>query len=226
MGEIPNPKGPLLVAPLGLRPALINMIDEQIQLGLSGKEAAIIIKCNGITDKGILDKLIEASCSGVKIKLFVRGICCIRAGVKGHTENIVVKSIVGRYLEHSRIFVFGVGAEQKIFISSADLMTRNTQRRIEVATPILDKRIRDTLIKMLDVMDRDNVKSRVMNSDASYSRVEKKPDEDALDSQMYFFEMFANEEIIDNKSIKTKKPSENKGGFIGFVSRWFKNLFK
>ena len=126
----------LLVAPLCLKSRIIEMIDGEIAEARSGHEAWIFLKMNSLSDKTLIDKLVEASKNGVKVEMFVRGICCMKAGIPGQTENIVVKSIVGRYLEHSRIYIFGVGARQKIYISSADFMTRNTERRVEVATPI------------------------------------------------------------------------------------------
>ena len=158
----------LLVAPMGLKNAFLNEIDAQIALAKDGKTARIIAKMNSLTDKDLIDKLIEAGKNGVKISLIVRGICCLLPGVDGETENIEVVSIVGRFLEHSRIYAFGVGDEQKIYISSADWMTRNTENRVEIAAPVLDKEIKTEIVKMLDVMLSDNVKSRRLLSDGSY----------------------------------------------------------
>ena len=125
----------------------------------------------------IMDKLIEASCAGVKIDLIVRGICCLIAGVPGRTENIRVVSIVGRFLEHSRIYIFGSRERAKVYIASADFMTRNTLRRVEVAAPIEDEAIRNRVIDMFDLMLSDNVQARVMRQDGSYAR--RMPSEEA-----------------------------------------------
>ena len=127
----------LLVAPNCLQNKVLDMIDEQIAIAQSGGEGYIGVKINSLTDKKIIDRFIEASRAGVKIDLVVRGICCLIPGVEGETDNIRIISIVGRFLEHSRIYMFGKGEERKIYIASADFMTRNTLRRVEVATPIL-----------------------------------------------------------------------------------------
>ncbi len=133
----------------------------------------------------MIDKLIEASQAGVKIDMIVRGICCIIPGVQGYTENIRVISIVGRYLEHSRIYIFGKGDNQKVYISSADLMTRNLARRVEVAAPILDEKIKKRLVSMFNTMLKDNVKACELLSDGNYKRIKNKLPE--LNSQEYFF---------------------------------------
>lgn len=192
LGQTVEKTGRLLVAPNCLAEGFAALIDEQIERAKSGAAAQIIMKCNSITDKGLIDKLLQASRAGVRIKLFVRGICCFRAGVDGKSENITVKSIVGRFLEHSRIYMFGPEEECRIYISSADLMTRNTHRRVEVAAPVMDEKIKKTLIRMLSVMDGDNVKARVMQPDGSYIRVGAS-EERRLDSQRYFFDMFEKE---------------------------------
>ena len=131
------------------------------------------MKMNSVTDVDFIERIAEASRAGVKIDLIVRGICCILPGVEGHTENLTVTSIVGRYLEHARIFSFGTGSEQKIFIGSADMMTRNTENRVEVACPIYDNAIKERLNRMLDVMLSDNVKARKMLNDGTYVKKEK-----------------------------------------------------
>ena len=140
---------------------------------------------NSLTDKVIIDKLIEASCAGVEIKLIVRGICCFLPGKKSKTENIGVISIVGRFLEHSRIYCFGEGKDRVMYISSADLMTRNTDRRVEIATPVLDKDIENEIYKMLEVMLADNVNARRLLPDGTYVRVEGESGK-RIDSQDYF----------------------------------------
>jgi polyphosphate kinase len=158
----------LLVAPFGLKTGILSLIDEEIT---KGKEGRITIKANSLTDIDVINKLSEASIAGVRISMVIRGICCILPGVEGKTDNIKVKSVVGRFLEHSRIYSFGYGDSQKIFISSADLMTRNLNRRVEVACPIYDPEIKNEINKMLDIMLYDNVKARVIDSKGSFTRI-------------------------------------------------------
>jgi len=155
----------LLVAPVSLKSTLINLIDEEIAKRNQGR---ILIKVNSITDVELIEKLKQASCAGVKIDLIVRGICSILPGVPGKTENIRVISIVGRYLEHSRIYCFGTGSGERIYISSADFMTRNTECRVEVACPIYDRDVRLRLHRILDACLADNTKARILQPDGSY----------------------------------------------------------
>lgn len=177
----------LLVSPKCMQNKIANLIDGEIKKVEEGGSGYIGMKFNSLTDKVLIEKLIEASQKGVKIDLVIRGICCLIAGVKGYTENITVKSIVGRYLEHSRIYIFGNEANQKIYISSADLMTRNTVRRVEVAAPIYDENIKKRVSKMFNIMLKDNIKGRIMKSDGKYYRPEIVEDEELIDSQEYFF---------------------------------------
>ena len=158
----------LLIAPKTLKLGIIDYIERETEKAKAGKPAFITAKMNSLTDKTIIDKLISASKAGVKIKLIVRGICCLIPGIAGKTENISVISIVGRFLEHSRIYCFGDGADRAMFISSADLMTRNTDKRVEIATPVLDKTIADKIYGMLGVMLADNVKARRLTSRGTY----------------------------------------------------------
>ena len=146
----------LLVAPRCLQNKVLSMIDEEIACAKEGKEAYIGLKMNSLTDKKIIDKLIEASQAGVKIDMVIRGICCLIPGVKGKTENIQVRSIVGRFLEHSRIYIFGTQEREKVYIASADFMTRNTLRRVEVAAPVYDKDLKMQLEEMFITMLSDN----------------------------------------------------------------------
>lgn len=176
----------LLVAPNCLQNRVMEMIDEQIKLAESGEEAYIGVKINSLTDKTIIDGLIRASKAGVTIRLAVRGICCLIPGVPGETENIRVISIVGRFLEHSRIYIFGKGESAKIYIASADFMTRNTLRRVEVAAPIYDERIRNQIIYMFDRIMSDNVQARELRSDGNYVRVEN--DNEPNNSQEHFYD--------------------------------------
>lgn len=158
----------LLIAPRSLKKGLIKYIERETKKAENGEPAFIKAKMNSLTDKTIIDKLIAASCAGVNIALVVRGICCLVPGVSGKTENISVISIVGRFLEHSRIYCFGDGEDRKTFISSADLMTRNTDKRVEIATPVSDAKIERKIYDMLTVMLSDNVKGRVLCSDGKY----------------------------------------------------------
>lgn len=158
----------LLIAPKSLKGGLIKYIERETQKAESGLPACINAKMNSLTDKTIIDKLIAASKAGVQIKLVVRGICCLVPQVKGVTENISVISIVGRFLEHSRIYSFGSGDDRVTFISSADLMTRNTDKRVEIATPVLDKEIERKICDMLCVMLSDNVKARRLTAEGTY----------------------------------------------------------
>ena len=158
----------LLIAPKTLKSGLISYIERETEKAESGKPASITAKMNSLTDKTIIDKLIAAGKAGVKIRLVVRGICCILPQVAGKTDNISVVGIVGRFLEHSRIYCFGEGKDRAVFISSADLMTRNTDKRVEIATPVLDKAIADRVCDMLEVMLADNVKARRLTKDGEY----------------------------------------------------------
>jgi len=135
----------------------------------------------------------------------VRGICCLVAGVEGDTENIRVVSIVGRFLEHSRIYIFGKNDRRRVYISSADFMTRNTERRVEVAAPVLDRRLSDRITEMFEIMLRDNVKAREQSSDGKYRHVERKEGEAELNSQLYFYdEAYKAAEAIPAESVTVK----------------------
>lgn len=176
----------LLVAPKCLQKPILDMIDYEIEEARLGKEAYIGVKVNSLTDKKIIDKLVEASKAGVKIDMVVRGICCLKAGVEGETENIHIRSIVGRYLEHSRIYIFGPESRDKMYIASADFMTRNTLRRVEVAAPIYDEKIKDRIRNMFKVMLMDNELARIEGADGIY-RLQKAEGE-KINSQEYFNE--------------------------------------
>ena len=176
----------LLVAPRCLQNRILSMIDEEISYAKEGKEAYIGLKMNSLTDKKIIDKLIEASQAGVKIDMVIRGICCLIPGVKGKTENIQVRSIVGRFLEHSRIYIFGTQEREKIYIASADFMTRNTLRRVEVAAPIYDKDLKVQLEEMFITMLSDNQKARQEDSHGNYEIVAVQ--ETSLNSQEFFYD--------------------------------------
>ena len=185
-GETVHETRRLLVAPHCLQNKVLAMMDDEIRRARAGEEAYIGVKINSLTDKAIIDKLIEASCAGVKVDLVVRGICCLIAGVPEATENIRVVSIVGRFLEHSRIYIFGRGERAKVYIASADFMTRNTLRRVEVASPVMDADIRTRILAMFDTMLRDNMQAREMDAQGQYHRLTPGESE-PLSSQEYFF---------------------------------------
>lgn len=169
MGNLEGHYEHLLVAPYGLKNRILELIDQQAEKRENGY---ILLKFNSLTDIDIIRRLSEASCLGVKIDMIVRGICCLLPGVPGKTENITVTSVVGRYLEHSRIFCFGKGADEKMYISSADLMTRNTERRVEIACPIFAPTVRARLHEILYAMQCDTEKARVLKPDGSYEKKE------------------------------------------------------
>lgn len=186
MGETLKKSGPLLVAPHCLQNRVLEMIDEQIALAKRGEEAYIGVKINSLTDKKIIDALMAASQAGVKIEMVVRGICCLLPGVQGKTENIRIVSIVGRFLEHSRIYIFGTEKQRKIYIASADFMTRNTLRRVEVAAPIRDEALQEEILSAFDVMLRDNCQAWNLCSDGVYRR--NRNDQPKLNAQETFFQ--------------------------------------
>lgn len=212
----------LLVAPLCLKSRIIEMIDGEIAEARSGHDAWIFLKMNSLSDKTLIDKLVEASKNGVKIEMFVRGICCMKAGIKGQTENISVKSIVGRYLEHSRIYIFGTGARQKIYISSADFMTRNTERRVEVATPIFSPSAKEKILKIVQTLRADNVKARVQMPSGEYRRRLPKDGEPKVDSQIEFFHQ--SYEAAKNAKIhvpNTGKNTTHTSSLFSKLKKWF-----
>ena len=170
-GETVEESDHLLVAPKCLQSRIIDMIEEEIRKKKNGGEAYIGLKLNSLTDKRIIDKLVEASCAGVHIDMIIRGICCLIPGVDGKTENIHIISIVGRFLEHSRIYIFGCGEERKYYISSADFMTRNTVKRVEVAAPVYSPALKQRIQGIFDLMLSDNKKARVEKSDGTYTLV-------------------------------------------------------
>ena len=176
----------LLVAPKCLQNKVLDMIDDEICHAKNREEAYIGIKINSLTDKVIIEKLVEASQAGVKIEMVVRGICCLIPGIPGYTENIKIISIVGRFLEHSRIYRFGTPEREKIYIASADFMTRNTIRRVEVAAPVLDDTLRERLDWMFDTMMKDDEKGKELTADGDY--VDRDINEEKLDSQEVFYE--------------------------------------
>lgn len=172
-GETVEESDHLLVAPKCLQNRVIDMIEEEIEHKKNGEEAYIGLKLNSLTDKKIIDKLVEASQAGVHIDMIIRGISCLIPGVKGQTDNIRIISIVGRFLEHSRIYIFGCGERRKYYISSADFMTRNTVKRVEVAAPVYDPAIRETIQGIFSLMLSDNQKAREEDADGKYTLVKR-----------------------------------------------------
>lgn len=190
----------LIVSPTSLKPKILQLMDQEIRKGAKGR---IIMKMNSLTDVDFIEKAAEASQAGVRVDLIVRGICCILPGIPGYTENITISSIVGRYLEHPRIFSFGTGTDQKIYIGSADMMTRNTEKRVEVAAPVLDPDVKRQVNGYLEVMLADNVKARVLQKDGTYR---KKPiTEKRVNSQEHFMKSAVLE-------ARNKKPAPKKQG--------------
>lgn len=186
-GETIEETNYLLVAPKCLQNKVLAMIDDEIAHAQNGEAAYVGIKINSLTDKVIIEKLVEASQAGVKIEMIVRGICCLIPEIKGYTENIKVISIVGRFLEHSRIYRFGTSEREKVYIASADYMTRNTVRRVEVAAPVLDEKLRERLDWMFDTMMCDDEKGKKLNAKGLYEN--RDLSEAKLDSQEMFYAM-------------------------------------
>ena len=186
----------LIVSPTTLKAGVLRMMDEEIKKGSAGR---IVMKMNSVTDVDFIEKVSEASRAGVKVDLIVRGICCILPGVPEYTENLSVMSVVGRYLEHPRIFSFGKGADQKIYIGSADMMTRNTEKRVEVACPILDEDVKRQVNHYLEVMLADNIKGRNLTKDGNY--IMRDQSEPLIDSQERFMK-----EVIYAQKVQNDKP--------------------
>lgn len=210
LGNLSGRYSRLFVAPTSLKNNILALMDEQIA---KGKDGYILLKFNSLTDIDVIAKLQEASCAGVTVEMIVRGICCLLPGVPGHTENITVTSIVGRFLEHSRIYVFGRGDEEKMYISSADLMTRNTERRVEIACPIDSPAVRARLHDILYAMQHDTVKARVLQPDGTYC---KKPAvQDPICAQDLLMQ-----QAIENARKQAAQPAPHPG-FLEKIRKWF-----
>ena len=208
-GEVVEDMEHLLVAPKCLQSKVIEKIEEQIQKQKTGETAYIGLKMNSLTDKRIIDKLIDASKAGVKIDMIVRGICCLIPGVEGETENIHVISVVGRFLEHSRIYIFGKGEEAQYYIGSADFMTRNTVKRVEVAAPVYSERLKKRLQDLFDLMLSDNKKARKEDTKGTYSVVECKGQ--PINSQeLLYQEAYAKAALGSNQWEAAVQQTENK----------------
>lgn len=170
------------VAPVGLKPLIMRGLDREIQRALAGEPARVFFKLNSLTDREVIDKIAEASCAGVRVDMIIRGISCLKPGVPGKTENVHVRSIVGRFLEHARVYAFGVGSDM-IYLSSADMMTRNTEHRVEIAFPVLDPTCRALVHEYMGMQLRDNVKARSLTSDGTWVPVERAEGEKPFNSQ-------------------------------------------
>ena len=207
-GEVVEDMEHLLVAPKCLQSKVIEKIEEQIQKQKNGETAYIGLKMNSLTDKRIIDKLIDASKAGVKIDMIVRGICCLIPGVEGETENIHVISVVGRFLEHSRIYIFGKGEEAQYYIGSADFMTRNTVKRVEVAAPVYSERLKKRLQDLFDLMLSDNKKARKEDTKGTYSVVECKGQ--PINSQKLLYQEAYAKAALGNNQWEAVQQTENK----------------
>lgn len=186
-GEVMQETEHLLVAPKCLQSKIIKMIDEEIEHKKNGEDAYIGLKLNSLTDKRIMEKLNDASKAGVQIEMIVRGICCLVPGIKGETDHIQITSIVGRFLEHSRIYIFGCGERAKYYIGSADFMTRNTVKRVEVAAPIYSEKIKKQIREIFELMLKDNKKARAEDNEGNYTL--KKCVGEAFDSQEMLYQL-------------------------------------
>ena len=206
----------LLVAPLCFKSVLLKEMEQEIEAARCGRPARIVLKNNSVSDREIIEKLSEASCAGVHIDMIVRGICCVRAGVPGATENLHVRSIVGRYLEHSRIYSFGEGEDVRMYIASGDFLTRNTERRVEVGVRIHDPALVKRLMGVLQMQLDDNVNAREMKPDGSYVRVKPKEGERRIDSQMMMYNYFANNWQVTAPAAAARRraPAAPKQGFL------------
>lgn len=207
-GNLDGKYSELLVAPNGIKNALLKYIDGEIE---KGQDGYICMKVNSVTDRDIIDKLAEASKAGVDIQMIVRGICCIRAGIPGETDRISVTSIVGRYLEHARIYCFGKGNDAKLYISSADLMTRNLSRRVEIAAPAYDEEIKQQLLHILSIQLKDKAKASLLQPDGSYVR--------KCEGEM--ISMDSQQEFMDSTIHKKQPAAEKKDGIWERMKRMF-----
>ena len=183
INKIDNEYNYLIQSPSTLRKTILDLIDKEIA---KGEQGYIRLKCNSVTDKGIIEKISEASQAGVKVDMVVRGICCLLPGIKGYTDNVRVISIVGRYLEHTRIYQFGKGDRMDLYIASADLMTRNTQKRVEIGVPILNDDLRKFIMEYLDNQFKDTVNAKELKADGKYYEIKLDQEFDSHDYQMYY----------------------------------------
>lgn len=194
VGETVEQTESLWVAPNCYRSRVIALIDREIGVQRNGGKGYINIKVNSMNDMGIMEKLVEASQAGVEIKLHIRGICCLRPGIEGYTENIRIDAILGRHLEHSRIYVFGLGERQRIFMGSGDLLNRNTRRRVEIFAEPKSAEVREHLLYIMEMQERDNQQSWLMQPDGTYQKIEPAEGEAKVNSQDMLADHFMKEE--------------------------------
>jgi len=195
----------LIVSPSDIRDEYVELVDKEISYHQEFGDGHIIAKMNALTDKKLIMKFYEASMAGVKVDLIIRGICCLKPGIEGFSENIKVRSIVGRFLEHTRIYYFHHHGQQKVYLSSADLMTRNMDRRIEILFPIFSNPIKEKITQCLDTILNDNVKARELNSNGHYHYVKRQQNEAEINSQHIFCEQAykQSESVEKQKNEKT-----------------------
>lgn len=209
----------LLQAPTGLKQHFLKRINREIE---KGKDGFIFAKFNSLTDRDFIDKFMEASQKGVTVKLVIRGICCILPGLPGYTENVEVHSIVGRFLEHTRLYIFGKGEDREMYISSADLMTRNMERRVEIAVPILDPDVQKLLLHYAEIEFGDNVKGRRVNPQGEYEHIPIAEGEEALSSQDYYID-WAEKKVAQMRTEKKDvQVTEKKLPFFERLKSWFR----
>ena len=204
IGETTEETESLWVAPHCYRTHVLELLDREIEVQKNGGHGYVAIKVNSFNDVGIMEKMVEASQAGVEIHMYIRGICCLRPGIKGQTDHITIRALLGRYLEHSRIFVFGEGERQRIYIGSGDLLNRNTQRRVEIFAEPKSERIRKHLLYILDTLEHDNSQSWFMQPDGTYQRVPCAEGEHAVSSQMKLFDYFAHQTEGDTAAAKSE----------------------
>lgn len=207
LGETTPETEALWVAPHCYRSRVLELLDREIDIQKNGGHGYVAIKINSFNDVGVMEKMVEASQAGVEIHLYVRGICCLRPGIKGYTETITVRALLGRYLEHSRIFVFGEGERQRIFLGSGDLLNRNTRRRVEIFAEPKSQAVRGQLLHILAMTEADNCQSWLMQSDGTYQRVQRAEGEPCVNSQMELYDYFT---IHANPVLPQQTPENQK----------------
>ena len=225
LGNLDGTYSRLWVAPSNLKSSFIQHIEEEMQKAATGASGRIIIKCNSLTDRELIEKLIEASSRGVEVSLIIRGICCLIPQIPGLTENIRIISIVGRFLEHSRIFLFGNDQDKKVYISSADLMTRNTERRVEIACPVIDQQLKERIYQMLETMLRDNIQAWEQYSDGNYLSHYRSGSDHIISSQEFFIQE-ARIRSLNMESSKGMTQNANDQTLWGRAAQWIKKLFQ
>ena len=207
LGETTPETEALWVAPHCYRSRVLELLDREIDIQKNGGHGYVAIKINSFNDVGVMEKMVEASQAGVEIHLYVRGICCLRPGINGYTETITVRALLGRYLEHSRIFVFGEGERQRIFLGSGDLLNRNTRRRVEIFAEPKSQAVRGQLLHILAMTEADNCQSWLMQPDGTYQRVQRAEGEPCVNSQMELYDYFT---IHANPVLPQQTPENQK----------------